>query len=593
MKGIGKASWSIFIGIMLIVFLIAFYLFQTRSYSNPEDFDLTEIEFVAENSVENGSWKLVTGHFSQNITSEEVLYFWPDNIEVTMKVSGQVVYEFTNPTPIISSTPGSTIARVKTDGITTDDTVTIIMDNPWYQYTQDNQIFDEFLNVFAVGKPSVLYELLLRGNIIGIFSGMLTLFVGMLFLLYTLIYYVKRYEDAGQNFAFAFLCFCSGFYITNGAMDKLLPLVITNPVWCSMFKLFSSFLFPLSVMIYMRVIAKGKWANIIQSFTVLIATLAIICPMFLHIFGFYDIYQTSRDILSLMYVLLLVNALSTVVDGIRLKNEQVLSTLKALMPLLFASVLMTAVSMVTGNVFTEPMYLAAVICILIIAFTIASDVRTAERALVWMNKQIIKSNNELDRTLESLSVSKKQNSELMHEKEILQAQNQVDIMTGLFNKVAMRQVVSRYLENNNTENVALIFIDLDHFKNLNDTLGHAMGDMAIREAADKLSTTFRRYDLVSRFGGDEFCVFLRSIKMQDLVNKLELLTQVLKASYSDGVNTVHITGSIGCAYVMSSTANYDLLIEAADRAVYAAKTGGRNQYVLMEYYAPVDEGDFD
>ena len=97
------------------------------------------------------------------------------------------------------------------------------------------------------------------------------------------------------------------------------------------------------------------------------------------------------------------------------------------------------------------------------------------------------------------------------EKEQLEIQSRTDGLTGLLNKRTFHEETVAYLDAASAAATGMIFVDLDHFKDVNDTLGHAMGDYAIQKAARKLQVIFANYDLVSRFGGDEYCIFVKDI----------------------------------------------------------------------------------
>ncbi len=169
-------------------------------------------------------------------------------------------------------------------------------------------------------------------------------------------------------------------------------------------------------------------------------------------------------------------------------------------------------------------------------------------------------------------------------KEELELKSRTDGLTGLINKQTFEEEAMKFLMTSITTGSALLFIDMDHFKDVNDKFGHTMGDRAIRDIALKLQIIFANCDLVSRFGGDEFLIFVKNIPRDTLLDKLAWAVEKLKENYSNGVDTVQLSASIGVAYCMADKVAYKTLLEAADNSLYAAKELGRSRYVIRDIY---------
>ena len=129
---------------------------------------------------------------------------------------------------------------------------------------------------------------------------------------------------------------------------------------------------------------------------------------------------------------------------------------------------------------------------------------------------------------------------------------------------------------------ALLCLDLDHFKNLNDALGHDMGDVLLQQVAQRLKCCVREDDTVARFGGDEFLVLLEDLgthagdAAEQTQQMGEKILSALNQPYQLGSHTAHSTPSIGAVLFNSQTHNLDELVKYADLAMYAAKAEGRN-----------------
>jgi diguanylate cyclase (GGDEF)-like protein len=109
-----------------------------------------------------------------------------------------------------------------------------------------------------------------------------------------------------------------------------------------------------------------------------------------------------------------------------------------------------------------------------------------------------------------------------------------------------------------------------------------MGDAVIRETSRKIQLLFANFDLVSRFGGDEFCVFVKDIPRDTLEDRLKFAVEKMNEDYTNEGKTVHLSASIGAAYSSKECVEYRELLEVADAAVYQAKDFGRNCYVIND-----------
>jgi len=124
-------------------------------------------------------------------------------------------------------------------------------------------------------------------------------------------------------------------------------------------------------------------------------------------------------------------------------------------------------------------------------------------------------------------------------------------------------------------------LDIDHFKNVNDTYGHDVGDVAIKEIAVILNRTLRSSDLVARFGGEEYCILLEDISREDMQLLFEKIRKNFEANeIMAGNATLKYTVSLGIAYGKSTDIN--VLIKVSDDALYEAKDTGRNKVVIYD-----------
>jgi diguanylate cyclase (GGDEF)-like protein len=160
-----------------------------------------------------------------------------------------------------------------------------------------------------------------------------------------------------------------------------------------------------------------------------------------------------------------------------------------------------------------------------------------------------------------------------------------DALTGLPNRNLltdrMRQLIA--LAGRNGDRVAVLFVDLDGFKAVNDTLGHDAGDTVLKEVAQRLQAVLRRSDTVARLGGDEFVIAAPEIDTRaDAARIAEKVLGVLREPIAVGEQRCAIGASIGIGMYPDHGGNADELLGAADAAMYRVKRGGRDGY---EFYA--------
>lgn len=159
-----------------------------------------------------------------------------------------------------------------------------------------------------------------------------------------------------------------------------------------------------------------------------------------------------------------------------------------------------------------------------------------------------------------------------------------DSLTGLYNRGAVTQMITNTITES-AEGVihALLVVDLDNFKNVNDTLGHVAGDQLIISVATRLLETFKGYDIIGRIGGDEFVIFLKDIEA--ISNADILATKLLKAlqtPYELPGGTVEMTSSIGISIYPYHGSQYKELFDKADKAMYCIKGSGKNSYRIYD-----------
>ncbi|RUQ36294.1 MAG: EAL domain-containing protein [Candidatus Competibacteraceae bacterium] len=156
-----------------------------------------------------------------------------------------------------------------------------------------------------------------------------------------------------------------------------------------------------------------------------------------------------------------------------------------------------------------------------------------------------------------------------------------DHLTGLPNRLSLRVRLEQALDRASCEknSVAVLFIDMDRFKIINDTLGHRFGDGLLVEIAHRLERAVRQSDMVARLGGDEFVVVLERVENTDYVIYVtERIRAVLGQTYRIEGHELHSTPSIGIALSPNDGDAVDVLMKNADAAMYHAKASGRNNY---------------
>ncbi|MEG1932194.1 MAG: GGDEF domain-containing protein, partial [Pygmaiobacter sp.] len=159
---------------------------------------------------------------------------------------------------------------------------------------------------------------------------------------------------------------------------------------------------------------------------------------------------------------------------------------------------------------------------------------------------------------------------------------QTDPMTGLYNKIAMATLSDKVLKDYPDGRHALMVIDVDNFKGINDTLGHAFGDLVLMDVCTKLSAAFRTNDIVGRMGGDEFAVLMKNVpNTGSVLKKAAGLSGVFRQTYRGESTDYKLSCSIGVIMIEAGCRDtFEALYRKADAALYKAKQRGKDQVVL-------------
>ncbi|MFY9327243.1 MAG: EAL domain-containing protein [Georgfuchsia sp.] len=160
-----------------------------------------------------------------------------------------------------------------------------------------------------------------------------------------------------------------------------------------------------------------------------------------------------------------------------------------------------------------------------------------------------------------------------------------DALTDLPNRALLRDRVEQSIASASRDHstLALLFLDLDHFKNINDSLGHSAGDLLLKEIAQRLIGAVREMDTVGRLGGDEFLVLLPEADADAAGHVAQKLLEESARTFVSGGHALNVTPSIGIALYPKDGINFDELLQTADTAMYRAKDEGRNAY---RFYTP-------
>ena len=202
--------------------------------------------------------------------------------------------------------------------------------------------------------------------------------------------------------------------------------------------------------------------------------------------------------------------------------------------------------------------------------------KNGEEYAKWMSINSIRNKNgSAHRYLALFSdITEKKKSE-----ELIWRQANYDVLTGLPNRHMFQDRLQQEIKRSSRaeSQLALLLIDLDQFKEVNDTLGHASGDTLLQEAARRISTCVRETDTVARLGGDEFTVILSQLTDASHVELISKnIIEQLAAPFAINGETVYVSASMGITFYPQDAVEMESLVKNADQAMYVAKSQGRN-----------------
>ena len=171
---------------------------------------------------------------------------------------------------------------------------------------------------------------------------------------------------------------------------------------------------------------------------------------------------------------------------------------------------------------------------------------------------------------------------------VLEDKADTDLLTDLNNKMATERKIREYMEKYPDKQGVLFVLDVDNFKKINDTMGHAFGDEVLRNLAVRLQSMFRATDIVGRTGGDEFMVFLKDIRDITMIEREGKKIEQFFHQFEVGEYVKYsVTASVGAAVFPGDGNTFENLYKSADNALYVSKRRGKNQ--LTFYKKPEKE----
>lgn len=177
-------------------------------------------------------------------------------------------------------------------------------------------------------------------------------------------------------------------------------------------------------------------------------------------------------------------------------------------------------------------------------------------------------------------------------KKVLEDKADTDLLTGLTNKLATERKIKDYMAQNPNTQSMLFILDVDNFKKINDTMGHAFGDEVLRSLGQQITAIFRATDVVGRVGGDEFMIFLKGVNDADSIRKEAKKVENFFRNFQAGEYVKYAaTASIGVAIFPQEGSDFESLYKAADQGLYKAKKRGKNQLAFYrdEWMPPTGE----
>ncbi len=170
-------------------------------------------------------------------------------------------------------------------------------------------------------------------------------------------------------------------------------------------------------------------------------------------------------------------------------------------------------------------------------------------------------------------------------KESMELQNkaETDLLTELLNKISTENKIKEYLEGEGRDKTSMMCVlDIDNFKKINDTMGHAFGDEVLATLGKRIKTEFRVTDIIGRTGGDEFIIFLKDLKDDNVIERESGRVAGFFKDFTVGTYTKYSpTASIGAAIYPRDGSDYESMYKAADTALYKAKKRGKNQLAFF------------
>lgn len=159
-----------------------------------------------------------------------------------------------------------------------------------------------------------------------------------------------------------------------------------------------------------------------------------------------------------------------------------------------------------------------------------------------------------------------------------------DSLTGILNRLSLYNKLEYIIVNSkrNKKNFAVLFLDLDHFKEVNDTLGHDIGDLLLKDVVSRIKSCIRESDIFARIGGDEFVIILTDVDESYISKIASTIISILKTPFNIKENNIEISTSIGISTYPKDSDDVNRLLKYADLAMYETKISGRNNF---SYYS--------